>query len=104
MIHITLFYNSKIYIPNSQLAYLEKITSIRGQSCLVQRSQAFKTPTRLLSNRFNNRDYTNLLKLNQPRLFEAFIRPKTFIGLTALAGPPQALFSIFQDPSTNQFS
>ena len=61
--------------------------SIRGRGCLIQKSQAFKAPIGLSSNRSNNRDHTDPLKSNKPKLPEAFIGPETLVRSTAPAEP-----------------
>ena len=51
------------------------MTSIRGQSCLGQRSQASKAPTRSSSNKSDNKNHINPLGLNKLRRPKALLRP-----------------------------
>ena len=83
---------------------LAKITSVRGQDYPIQKSQASKAPIRLLSNRSDNKDYTNPLRSNKPRPFEALTRPETSVKLATLTRPSQTLPFVSQDPGINRYS
>ena len=83
-----------------QLARLEKITLIRRRDCLAQRDQAFKAFIRPVSNKSDNRDYTDPLGSNKSGPPKAPVKPlETLIGPEALVELP-----VSQDPSANQYS
>ncbi len=74
------------------------MTSVRGRGQPARRGQASKALTcPPLSNRSDDRDYEDLLGLNEPRPSEA--------PAEAPAGPPQALSpSVPPDPGINCYS
>ncbi len=84
---------------------LEKITSVRGQSCPAQRNQTFKALIGLLSNMSDDGDYKDPLESNKPGPSKALARLKAPTRPEApnrsLQAPP---LSIFQDPDANQYS
>ena len=71
------------------------MTLVKGQGCLALRSQASEVFIGPSSNKSNNEDYTNPLGSNKPEPSKAPTGPE------ALAGPPWALLSVFQDFSVN---
>ena len=100
----TLFYNSKISIPNESASLFGQMTSVWGQRRPTRRSQASKAPFSPASNRSDNKDDKDPLGSNKPWLSKAPIR--SFKALTgpfeALAGPLQA--PLAQDPSAYCYS
>ncbi len=87
--------------PMGQLACLEKVTSVRGRGCPVQRGQGSKAPTDLLSYKSDNEDHKNPLGSNKLGPSEVFPEVETFAGLEAPARPPQAPLPTPQDLSAN---
>ncbi len=65
---------------------------------MAPRGQASEPPISPSSNRFDNEDYEDPLRLNKPGTFKASARPK------APAGPLQALLSTPQDLGAKQYS
>ena len=62
------------------------MTSIREQSCFIQKSQAFEAPI----NRFNDRDYKDPLRLNKSRSSKAPTKSEAFAGPSWAPLPPEA--------------
>ncbi len=87
-------------------AYLEKMTSVRGQDWLAQRGQAFKAPIGpSLFNRSDDRDHEDPLRSNKPEPSKASVGLETPAARKAPPGPPQAPpLLIFQDPDANRYS
>ena len=78
----------KFLYPIGQPARLEKMTSVRGQSCPIQRGQASKAFIGPLSNRFDNKNHINCLGSNKSGCPKAFAGPEILIGFEASARPP----------------
>ncbi len=83
VIHVAIFYNSKISIPNESASSFRQMTSIRWQGRFARRGQVSET----LINRSNNGNHKNSQGSNKPEPSEALTWPKAPIGLSKAPFP-----------------